>query len=1050
MTRHRTRFQPFWCAALQLIALCLVTTVAAPRGVLAQDPEVAPGLHEYVVWLMPTDQSANVLPLALQDKAKYCAAAQEFARRTYDMTNGRHTIRKVTFVYDETAPVGGYHVRWRRWHDTPNAGSIINMYDEDKGCSAVWGTSGGMVVELPNTCPPGLTCDNVGGRPRCVDAANEFVQRTAAEWGWVLTHEAGHAFYGLRDEYLYPIGQPQDYLHICNNPLTDTSLMANRDRDHWCDSDTHLHERWILGYATSAGSDDVQVTEPSLSGYNVWTDAQGTWMDLQDYVLGEYGSSPAPAFSPAPDLCTFTGALADATPVNDTILVVDKSGSMGFKNSVSPFEPTALETAFDAALAHYNAIPLNTRNVGLLLFDTAITEAVAYAPRTTTKTAGEFSISDGGLTDLCLAISDGAARVRASGATDPRGAVVLLTDGRPTQPPCTDDEAVLTEVVNACLGSPPVEVWPVAFGNADYDLIHQIATVCNTVPLWLEKDAVSAKENTYEIQAGLLRQGYRVRDYQQAHFDRSPTTQDNVRTFEIPPGTAELEVAWTGEPFQWADPDVGIRCRFDQLDFELLDPDGNPKGVDPVAPGDEATYNTRTKRVMNPAAGTWTMRAGAGSNFFCRADHPNYDGYVPELTSLAQYRNASVYADVRLSRSSIAGNQPFTITAVLQTDARSALTDISVKAQIRRDGTSSTVTLRDDGAQGDATAGDGVYTVVFNDCGTPLEPGAYRVVVTVTADAGTAKAVVSPNFDYGLGAGVPEPGAPVSATVTEERAVIVKNCLDPDEADRCAQPQPPASATCKPSVVRPTFPSFTLNPGETVPGLEVCVDGVVLVSGGVRVGLGPGVTASNIQTSYDSVADRTCITFDATAADDAPAGDIQIDVGFGGEVYSPDDAGGSDPAIVVERDRKPAWSVHLGAADPGGLLDAAFDSGPAVAIDYEVPFPNHDALSWDVRLGLSKFDNPGIGDDPKVYDLSGNLKYRWPSTGSPWILVNAGLGLYDLDPGDLEGGYNFGGGVGFRLSPTVRLEATLNRHATFTTSPDVEFNKLMLGLLWDK
>lgn len=1030
-----------------LARLVLALPALLPAAVAAQSPEVAPGIHEYVFWLEPRDLSDNLLPLTLQHKAKYCATAQEFARRTYDTTNGRHTIRKVTFVYDEAAPVGGYHIRWRRYHDVPNAGFRINMYDEDKGCIPAWGTSGGSVIELPSTCPAGLTCNNVGDRPRCIDAANDFVQRTAAEWGWVLTHEAGHAFYNLPDEYLYPIGQPQDFLHICNNPVTDTSLMAHRDRDHWCDSDTHLYQRWILGFATSAGPDDVQVTEPSLQNYNVWDDAKSTWMDLQDYVVGEYDDDPAPAFSPAADLCVFTGALADATPINDTILVVDKSGSMGFKNSASPFGPTALEAAFDAALAHYNAIPLNGRNVGILLFDTAVTEAVAYAPRTSTKTAGAFSISHGGFTDICLAIDEGAARVRTSGAADPRGAVVLLTDGLPTQAPCDDKSAVLSAVVNACMDSPPVEVWPIAFGDADYDLIHQISNACETMAMWIEKPPNSAQENTYEVRSSLLRQGYRARSYQEVVFDRSPTVEDNAHAFTVPPGTAELEVSWAGEPFQWADPDVGIRCRFEQLDFELLDPNGVPQGTDPVSPAAEASYFIRTKRVERPAAGTWTMRATAGATFLCRADHPTYRGYVPELTSLAQIHGAAVEAEVRLSRSVMARNQALTLTAVLHADAVTALTDISVKAEIRHDGNVSNLTLRDDGTQGDEVAGDGVYTGVFNDCGAPLAAGAYRVIVTLVADENTATGVVSPRFDHALTGKAPQPGPGVSAMLIEERAVVVRDCLEASEANRCGQPAPAPGVACRSKAVHPTVTGIELEPGSTANGLEVCIDGVVLVARGVRIGLGPGVKASNVQTHYDAVANRTCITFDATVADNAPGGDISVTVGFGDEVYPP--AEGADPIIEVEASREPAWSLHAGLSHPDGSLSSGFDDGPALAIDYEMPIDAR--WSWDLRLGYSTFDSQSAASDFDVWDLSANLKYRLPIAGDWWWLVNGGLGLYYLDAGiddDFAGGYNAGVGIGFQAAPKVTLEAVLNRHATITASPDVELNRLMVGILW--
>lgn len=1030
---------------LSLVFILVVSTGLLPAlPAAAQNPEVAPGHHEYVIWMLPDDEGGAILPLTLQDRSRYCASAQEFARRIWDVTNGRHEIRQVTFVYDELSPVGGYHARWRRFHDVPYATGVrFYMYDEDKGCTPVWGVGGGAVVRLPNECPDGLTCNNDGDRPRCVDDAFQFVQRTPAEWGWVMAHEAAHAYYQLPDEYLYPVGQPQDFLHICSNPVTDTSLMASRQRDHWCDSDTHLHQRWILGFGSPANGNDVQVTEPSLAGYDVWTDVQNDWMDLQDYVVGEYDDAPAPPFAPAGDLCVWTGALADATPVNDTILVVDKSGSMGFKNSDSVFEPTALEAAFDAALAHYNAVPAGGRNVGLLQFDTAITETVPYAPRTSTLEAGDFSLAHGGFTDLCLAVSEGAARVRTSGAVDPRGAVVLLTDGRPTQAPCNDDESVLTAVVNACLGTPPVDVWPIAFGDADYHLIHQMENACGTEAMWIEKSGLDVQENTHEIKAALLRQGYHVRGYQQVRFDREPTRAVNERSFPVPPGTDELEVLWSGEPFVWTDPDVGSRCAFRDLDFELLDPHGVPQGLDPVPPTAEATYHVRSLRVRRPEPGTWTLRATAPASWFCRADNSQYSGHVPELLSLVQIRNSRVSAEVEISGGVLARNQALEITAVLQTDSRTALTGIDATARVRHDGVVTAVPLRDDGAGRDETAGDGIYTGVFNDCAAPLAPGAYRVLVTVTSDEDAAVPVVSPYYDHALNAGTPTPGPAISATFTEERSVVVRECLDPAEADRCGQPAPPPAQACRPASAEPQFGPLTLEPGGTAPDLEVCVDGVILVARGVRIGLGPGVTADNVRTEYDLVADRTCITFDATADEDAPAGEIGVTVGFGDDVYPP---GGTGLPLVVEKSRDPAWSFHVGVAEATGAFSGAFDRGPALALDHEWPLA--DPWSWRLRLGWASFDATLGPSDLDVFDLSAALRYRLAAGTSWWGLLEAGPGVYHLDPGSWEGGYGLGAGLGFQAAPDLVVEGLLQRRGTFTASPDLELNELTLGLLW--
>ena len=64
------------------------------------------------------------------------------------------------------------------------------------------------------------------------------------------------------------------------------------------------------------------------------------------------------------------------------------------------------------------------------------------------------------------------------------------------------------------------------------------------------------------------------------------------------------------------------------------------------------------------------------------------------------------------------------------------------------------------------------------------------------------------------------------------------------------------------------------------------------------------------------------------------------------------------------------------------------------------------------------------------------------------MFVNGGGGLYDLDPGDLEGGYNLGVGLARVVGSTLTLEATYNRHSTFTASPDLEYNQFQVGLLF--
>lgn len=162
-----------------------------------------------------------------------------------------------------------------------------------------------------------------------------------------------------------------------------------------------------------------------------------------------------------------------------------------------------------------------------------------------------------------------------------------------------------------------------------------------------------------------------------------------------------------------------------------------------------------------------------------------------------------------------------------------------------------------------------------------------------------------------------------------------------------------------------------------------------------------------------------------------------------------EDANGNGVVDEVEPKRRGrAWSIHAGAVDPRGILGNAFDGDLTLNLDYVQSIDWH--WDWDLRLGLSQFSGkPGVPIDLDVWNLSGNLKYTFNPAAALRVFVNGGLGAYYLDPpGDLEGGYNLGAGLAATLTPTITGELTYNFHETVTSTPDIEFSKLQLGLLF--
>lgn len=198
--------------------------------------------------------------------------------------------------------------------------------------------------------------------------------------------------------------------------------------------------------------------------------------------------------------------------------------------------------------------------------------------------------------------------------------------------------------------------------------------------------------------------------------------------------------------------------------------------------------------------------------------------------------------------------------------------------------------------------------------------------------------------------------------------------------------------------------------------------------------------------------EQILVTMDVAPSNPGGTGEIQLIQSFPGAAQ-PFQGGltldyANRPELIEEDERQPAWSFHLGISDPQGIIGPFLDEGIAATLDYT--FPINPRWSWDARLGYTTFDLRFGGGEVDVWDLSANLKAHFPTSGSWWAFVNGGPGVYYLDSSDVEGGYNVGIGLGFQVRPRVAFEVTFNRHETLTASPDIEFDKLQLGVLWNR
>jgi|GEM_PF-1949576 len=877
----------------------------------------------YSVWFAPPGpDDPEVPPLTAQDQVRYCGAAEEWSRRIWEVTDGSHLIYQVHFFSGyQDKPPSTIEVEWRRWKDTPNANDCsqcFHMFDTFKGCSKDYAFENGELKASLACTGAGEVCsseDPADLREASCQIGGEPVPTPTADLGWVMAHENAHSHYNLSDEYI-PTSSPQVYggYGVCvgeaGNQGTDkTSMMAKRMRNHFCDGETHVSQRPVRNLAGEIVLDDegqpTMVQNPNHPD-GVWVDALAT--DWQKHPLeysGSYDNVPAFPGLPIPHLdsgnpvqfCVwhFQG---DGKPINDALVLLDKSGSMGFRHPAFDDGPTALEAASQSALSFYNSLR-DDRLGGILAFDTEVAELVPYGPKA--DDAPSIDVSHGGNTDLCRAIREGgdAIKAKAPSADFGGGQQILLSDGRPTVEGCNTDAEVLQAAMDACNGGLEgvgVATNTVAFGDADRELLRQVADVCGaqTTALLVPTSAVeiegqiTQQSTPLQIRTALARSGRFARNHREVLHVDAPLAPIRDDVFVVPPGTSELAVEWMGDGFEHvflSDQNV-IDCRFANLDFRLVRPNGTVVTDSEAPVADELKELSRTIRLKTPEPGTWRARIEVGDKFIC---HPAFPGmhvwgdYDPRVAAVASVSVANISPQMKVSPTVAARDMPVKITASMVLSGSARITAITASAKVTHDsGTDYGVTLFDDATHGDETAGDGTYTGIFNEDRAALADGGYRVVVSLVSAARSATPV--PAGDAGLEiAGGPLPSAP-DAAFTVEDSFVYRDCVMGNGL---------AGSTCGDRFAIPSGPgpgndcSIPLPPGSSRKGIMIETRGMPIGERGVVVSGGVGVRVRKVETvSYDAKTRRGLIRFDAEATSAAPDEPRHFRVSFAGQSIS--------------------------------------------------------------------------------------------------------------------------------------------------------------------
>lgn len=139
---------------------------------------------------------------------------------------------------------------------------------------------------------------------------------------------------------------------------------------------------------------------------------------------------------------------------------------------------------------------------------------------------------------------------------------------------------------------------------------------------------------------------------------------------------------------------------------------------------------------------------------------------------------------------------------------------------------------------------------------------------------------------------------------------------------------------------------------------------------------------------------------------------------------------------------KYALNVLVGINAPHSSFSNVADSDVSYKIGIEYFYKAN--LTFEGVLGSHSFENKGLGSDLDIIQLSLNVRqYYTPAYVRPFI--NAGLGMYKLDPGDDEFGYNIGAGIQYDFTPRLSLEAAYNYHAINASNIDPQFSTLQIG-----
>lgn len=142
-----------------------------------------------------------------------------------------------------------------------------------------------------------------------------------------------------------------------------------------------------------------------------------------------------------------------------------------------------------------------------------------------------------------------------------------------------------------------------------------------------------------------------------------------------------------------------------------------------------------------------------------------------------------------------------------------------------------------------------------------------------------------------------------------------------------------------------------------------------------------------------------------------------------------------------------AASAHVGLTSPTGATSQVLDDGFSLDLGLEYELTSQFSL-----IGILSYDTleaKGAGSDLDILHLSINGRY-YATIGSRFTpFAQAGIGVYDVSPGNTEYGYNAALGLRWDFSASYALELLYKRHEIQTSSSNIEYSTAQIGVRWD-